>query len=52
MLFSGMIVVVAALIYTAALVLTGALTARELASVPKIGPTLAALCQRLGWVRT
>jgi O-antigen/teichoic acid export membrane protein len=52
LLFSGMIVVVAALIYAAALVLAGALTARELASVPKIGPTLAALCQRLGLVRT
>ncbi len=52
LLFSGMIVMAATLIYTAALVLTGALTARELASVPKIGPTLAALFQRLGWVRT
>jgi PST family polysaccharide transporter len=49
---SGIIIVIAVVIYAVALLLTGALTERDIAAVPRVGPRLAFWCRRLGWVRS
>ncbi|GMA50526.1 stage V sporulation protein B [Alicyclobacillus contaminans] len=47
---SGIMVGIAIAIYAVALLVTGSVRQQDVAAIPRIGPRLAAWCQRLGWL--